>query len=301
MHQDTYHTPVMLEAVVDLLAVTPPGVIVDATYGGGGHARAIARSRADVRVLGIDRDPDVPVDEIEVRAGSFGELDAILDEAGVSGLVGALFDLGVSGHQLDEPERGFSYRRSGPLDMRMDTTSPLRAEEIVNQWGERELASLIARFGEERFARRIAAAIVAARPIEDTLELAEVITTSVPAATRRTGGHPARRTFQALRMAVNRELEELEAGLDAALHRLEAGGRCVVISYHSLEDRLVKRRFAAGASDCVCPPDLPVCSCDKVQELRLLTRKPLRPSDAELERNPRSRSARLRAAEKVAA
>ncbi len=301
MHQDSYHRPVMLDVVVDLFAEVPTGVIVDATYGGGGHARALADARQDLRIIGVDRDPDVPIDGVEVVRGSFGALDSILQSAGVPALVGALFDLGVSSHQLDTPGRGFSYRMAGPLDMRMDPEAPLSADVIVNQWDERDLARAIGRYGEERFSRRIAREIVAARPIEDTVHLAEVVRSAIPAAARRVGGHPARRTFQALRMMVNRELDELESGLDAALHLLEGGGRCVVISYHSLEDRIVKRRFARGAESCTCPPEVPVCRCDTVQELRLLTRKPLRPTEEEIADNPRARSARLRAVEKVAA
>ena len=189
---------------------------------------------------------------------------------------------------------------SGPA-MRMDQDAGLSADDIVNQWDEADLARVIGRLGEERFARRIARAIVANRPIDDTVNLADVVRNAIPAATRRTGGHPARRTFQALRMAVNDELGELESGLDEALDRLVAGGRCVVISYHSLEDRIVKRRFARGAEACTCPPELPVCSCDAVQELRIRTRKPRRPSDNEVSANPRARSARIRAVEKVAA
>lgn len=301
MHQDSYHTPVLLDAVVDLFSEVPPGVIVDATFGGGGHARALAAMRDDIRVVGIDRDADVPELDVEVVRGSFGDLDSILQAAGIPALVGALFDLGVSSHQFDTPNRGFSYGQAGPLDMRMDSDASLSADEIVNDWDEVELSRVISRYGEERFARRIARAIVSSRPVSDTVELAEVIRSAIPAATRRRGGHPARRTFQALRIAVNQELDELETGLDAALEVLEQGGRCVVISYHSLEDRIVKRRFARGAESCTCPPDLPVCRCDTVQELRILTRKPLRPSEDEVAANPRARSAILRAVEKVAA
>jgi 16S rRNA (cytosine1402-N4)-methyltransferase len=215
-------------------------------------------------------------------------------------LMGALFDLGVSSHQLDSPERGFSYRGAGPLDMRMGADSPETAADIVNGADRDELVRIIRRYGEERFAARIADAIVAARPVDDTARLADVIATAVPAPARRRG-HPARRTFQALRIAVNDELEALAAGLDTAIDALAPGGRLVAISYHSLEDRLVKRRLAAGSRGCVCPPDLPECRCDATAELRLLTRKPVRPGLAETGGNPRARSALLRAAEKIPA
>ncbi len=301
MHQDGYHTPVMLDDVVELLAPVPAGVIVDATYGGGGHARAIADRRPDVRLVGVDRDADVSSGDLEVLPGSFGDLGDLLASAGIETIAGVLFDLGVSSHQLDTADRGFSYRSEGPLDMRMDQSARLSADDIVNRWDEAELARVIGRLGEERFARRIARAIVSNRPIGNTVGLADVVRDAIPAATRRTGGHPARRTFQALRMAVNDELGQLETGLDEALDRLVPGGRCVVIAYHSLEDRLVKRRFVRGAEACTCPPEFPVCTCDTTQELRILTRKPLRPSEGEVEANPRSRSARIRAVEKVAA
>jgi 16S rRNA (cytosine1402-N4)-methyltransferase len=219
--------------------------------------------------------------------------------------IGVLFDLGVSSHQLDTPRRGFSYRRAGPLDMRMgspagDNVEPRSAADIVNRADRAELARIIRRYGEERFASRIADAIVAARPIGDTVRLAEVVAGAIPAPARRRG-HPARRTFQAIRIAVNDELAALADGLDAAIDALAGGGRIVVIAYHSLEDRIVKRRLVAGSRGCVCPPELPVCVCDAAAELRLLTRKPLRPGVDEASANPRARSAVLRAAERIAA
>jgi 16S rRNA (cytosine1402-N4)-methyltransferase len=221
--------------------------------------------------------------------------------------VGVLFDLGVSSHQLDTARRGFSYQRAGPLDMRMGSPAgdsfdgePRSAADIVNGADRAELARIIRRYGEERFAGRIADAIVAARPIGDTVRLAEVVAGALPAPARRRG-HPARRTFQAIRIAVNDELAALADGLDAAIEALAGGGRIVVIAYHSLEDRIVKRRLVAGSRGCVCPPELPVCVCDTAAELRLLTRKPLRPGVAEASANPRARSAVLRAAERIAA
>lgn len=209
-----------------------------------------------------------------------------------------LFDFGVSSHQVDTPGRGFSYRHDGPLDMRMGPDAPHTAAEIVNEWPEAELARVIRRYGEEPMARRIAAAIVVNRPLETTGQLSTVIAAAVPP---RRAGHPARRTFQALRIVVNGEIEAVEEGLEQAISLVRPGGRVVAISYHSIEDRAVKQRFAHGATGCVCPPGMPVCGCGRTAELRILTRKPLRPSDAEVGSNRRARSAILRAAEKVAA
>ncbi len=207
----------------------------------------------------------------------------------------------MSSHQLDEGARGFSYRDPGPLDMRMDRAGAISAGTIVNEWSESEIAKVLRELGEERFSRRIAAAIVGSRPITDTVALARIVTDAIPAATRRTGGHPARRTFQALRIAVNDELGELRRGLDAALERLAPGGRCVVISYHSLEDRIVKHRFVEESTGCTCPPEFPVCQCGRTARATLVTRKPLRPTEEEVAANPRARSALLRAVERSAA
>lgn len=298
MHHSTYHRPVMAEEVMRLLGDVERGTVIDATYGGGGHAALLAD--AGHRVVAFDRDPDVPPPGagIALVARPFGEMAEALDELGIDHIRGALFDLGVSSHQFDEAERGFSYREAGPLDMRMDRESTTSAATIVNEWPEDEIARVLREYGEERFSRRIARAIVASRPIGDTATLSRIVTDAIPAATRRTGGHPARRTFQALRIAVNDELGELERGLDAALERLAPGGRCVVISYHSLEDRIVKRRFAQEALGCTCPPDFPVCQCGRTARGSLLTRKPIRPADVEVESNPRARSALLRAIER---
>jgi len=299
----------MVEEVVELFrpAFGPDmgrdgSVLVDATFGGGGHSQALRRELgADVRIVAIDRDEAAAANaaDVDFVAGDFGDLGGLLDAAGVGRIGGALFDFGVSSRQLDDSERGFSYRREGPLDMRMDRRRSLTADEIVNTWDRRRLAEIIRRYGEDPHAGRIAGAIVAARPITTTTRLAEVIAESLPAAVRRkAGGHPARRTFQALRIVVNDELSSVERGLDAAIERLHAGGRCVAISYHSLEDRIVKRRFALGAAGCTCPPSLPVCACGAQPELRIITRKPVRPVPEEIESNPRARSARLRAAVK---
>lgn len=304
MSQDRqYHRPVMAEQVLDLFRPIEWGTIVDATFGGGGHSELLKRElRLDI--VGIDRDPAAAANAeaigVTLLHGDFGDLASLLDRVGMKTVSGVLFDFGVSSRQLDEAGRGFSYRHDGPLDMRMDTTQGLTAEVVVNGWEVRDLARIIRRFGEDPNADRIARAIVAARPIRDTAHLAEVVAGSLPAAVRRRPGHPARRTFQAIRLAVNNELESVERGLDAAIDRLRPEGRCVAISYHSLEDRIVKRRFARGAEGCTCPPDLPVCTCGNEAELVLLTRRPMTPSAAEVAENPRARSAKLRAAVKAA-
>ena len=314
-----YHVPVMASEVVELFAPLHSGVIVDATYGGGGHTRALLEAMPAIHVLGLDRDLDaiarVPVEpRLRLVTANFGDLAAVLtnpetkawidehrdDDPDRIGLAGVLFDLGVSSHQLDEPERGFSYHGTGPLDMRMGPDAELTAGDIVNGCSVAELASIFRRFGEERYARRIAERIVDHRPIGTTAELAGIVADAVPAPARRRR-HPARKVFQAIRIAVNDELAAVAQGIDDALDAIRPEGRVVVIAYHSLEDRIVKRRFVAGATGCVCPPELPVCVCEQTAEVRRLTRKPLRPSEAEVEQNPRARSARLRAVEKAAA
>lgn len=301
-----YHQPVLAHEVAEIFQPLTSGVVVDATFGGGGHTRRLLETmREGIQIVGIDRDPEAVAnadqlddDRVRVLRGNFADIEALLDEADVDEPVGVLFDLGVSSHHFDEGARGFSYRHDGPLDMRMGPDAELTADEVVNGWEEPRLASIIRRYGEEPRAGRIAAAIVAARPIRSTGHLAEVVAEATPAALRRKG-HPARKTFQAIRLAVNEELDALARGLDGALEILAVGGRCAVISYHSLEDRLVKRRFTRGARGCTCPPDLPVCACGGVTELRLLTRQPVEPGAAEIEANPRARSARLRAVEKI--
>ena len=299
-----YHTPVLAATVVALLQPPAGGVVVDATFGGGGHSRELLAAHPSLRLIGIDRDPDAAAeaarlgDRLRFVLGDFRHFDDLVRGVGCDEIDGAIFDLGVSSHQLDVGDRGFSFHRLGPLDMRLGPDSALTAGDVVNGWDESRLASVIRRYGEERHAGRIAAAIVAARPLGDTRELADVVGSAVPARDRRRA-HPARRTFQAIRIAVNDELGALRDGLDAALSVLRPGGRLAVISYHSLEDRIVKRRFAAGAAGCVCPPDLPVCGCGRTAELRLLTRHPVVPGEVEVAANPRARSARLRAVEKV--
>ena len=300
-----YHRPVLAQEVVDLLAPVLPGVVVDATFGGGGHSRRLLDEFGeDVKIVAIDRDPQALANarELGVHAveGNFADLGALVNSASAGPISGVLFDFGVSSHQLDEPGRGFSYRNEGPLDMRMGPDASHSAAEIINEWPEERIAEVIRRFGEEPLARRIARAIVSGRPYETTSQLSTVVAAALPAARRR-AGHPARRTFQALRIAVNDELEAIAKGLDEAIEMIEPTGRVLAISYHSLEDRIVKRRLQRGATGCTCPPELPVCGCGKSAELRILTRKPIRASAAEVEVNNRARSAVLRAAEKVAA
>ena len=309
-HSDE-HEPVMVDEVVALFAPAPPGLVVDATTGMGGHAAALLEAHVHLRLLCLDRDPDavratteslsVFGDRARVRHARF---DGLAEEAALAGgrpasLSGVLFDLGVSSPQLDIAARGFSYHHDGPLDMRMDPTSGTKASDVVNGWDERELATLFAENGEGRFAKRIARAVVSARPLSTTLELADVVRGAIPAAARRHGRHPARRVFQALRIAVNEELELLSDVLPEAIAELAAGGRCVVLAYHSGEDRLVKSAFARAMSGgCTCPPGLP-CACGAVRLGRTVFRGARRPTPAEVTRNRRAESARLRAFERT--
>jgi 16S rRNA (cytosine1402-N4)-methyltransferase len=306
------HEPVLAGEVTDFLApaLEEGGVFVDATLGRAGHATRILERAPSAFLVGIDRDPDAleasratlaPFgDRFVLVRDDFSNLAAVLERLGVAPVRGVLLDLGVSSPQLDEPARGFSFRNAGPLDMRMDPSASLTANEVVNTYPRNELERVISRYGEERFARRIARSIISHRPIGDTEELAEIVKEAIPAATRRTGPHPARRTFQGIRIEVNGELEALARALPAAVGSTQPGGRLAVISYHSLEDRAVKRFFLDEARDCVCPPGLPVCSCDAEARIRILTRKPVKPKDAEVEHNPRAKSAKLRVAERLA-
>ncbi len=300
------HLPVMGREVVELLTGVPEGIVVDATVGGGGHARLLLEARGDLRLVGIDRDPAAvaaagaalaPYGDRVVQGG-FHEMTAIVRSVSEGSVMGILMDLGVSSPQLDHTERGFSYWGDAPLDMRMDSIQELTAEAVVNEYSEADLARLIATNGEERFAHRIAAAIVAARPLRTTGELANIVRDAIPARNRRHGGHPARRTFQAIRMEVNRELPNLAEGLDESVHLLAPGGRILVLSYHSLEDRLVKERFAKWTAEAPIPPGMPV-EPTRNSVARILTRRSLRPSAEEVAANPRARSARLRAAERL--
>lgn len=311
------HEPVMLAEVVALFEPLTSGLVIDATVGGAGHAEAILERHGDLCLLGLDRDPDAVVTararlarfgaRVRVERARFDHLgDALAAERERRGLdrvnfplVGVLFDLGVSSHQLDVAERGFSYRHDGPLDMRMDPEAGASAADLVNGWGESRLAALFAEHGEERFARRIARAVIAARPIRRTDALAEVVVSALPAAARRRG-HPARRVFQALRVAVNEELEQLPGAIDDAIAALAPGGRCVVLAYHSGEDRIVKQRFREAATGgCVCPPGLP-CGCGARPLVRLLMRSSRQASGEEKAANPRADAARLRAVERLA-
>jgi 16S rRNA (cytosine1402-N4)-methyltransferase len=312
MVQGFVHEPVMLREVVELAAPVPAGLFVDATVGGGGHAAAVLDARPDLRLLGIDRD-DVAVaaarrrlegfgPRAEIRRSRFDHLGEVLDGEGLGadGLAMILFDLGVSSPQLDDPGRGFAFQYDGPLDMRMDPTSGTSARELVNEFDEAALAALFAAHGEERFARRIARALVASRPVSTTAELAAIVASAIPAAARRRG-HPARRVFQAIRVEVNEELAQLGPAIDDAIDRLVPGGRIVVLSYHSGEDRLTKAHLVRAATGgCVCPPGLP-CVCGAMPTLRLLNRGARLASADEISRNPRAESARLRAAERLEA
>ncbi|HZB72522.1 MAG TPA: 16S rRNA (cytosine(1402)-N(4))-methyltransferase RsmH [Acidimicrobiales bacterium] len=304
------HRPVMVDEVVGLLAPAPPGTVVDATVGGGGHARALLEAADHLAVLGLDRDPVAVAAatlalapfgaRARVRRARFDRLREVAQAERLDVLSGVLFDLGVSSPQLDRPERGFSHRGEGPLDMRMDPDDPRTAADVVNSLPEADLARLLRTYGDERHAGRIARAIVAARPVRTTAELAEVVRNAIPAPARRRGGHPARRTFQAVRIEVNDELGVLPGALDAAVDLLAPGGRCVVLAYHSGEDRIVKDRFREAATGgCTCPPGLP-CACGAEPRVRLLKRGAWKPSAEEVAANPRAGSARLRAVEKLA-
>jgi 16S rRNA (cytosine1402-N4)-methyltransferase len=305
INNEPYHLPVMVEEVISWLAPAATGWIVDCTYGGGGHSHALLDAYHDVRVVGIDRDEDAlerapATERLTLVKANYRDLAGIVGTNGIPDRVdGVLLDLGVSSHQLDTPDRGFSYHRAGPLDMRMGRDTDSDAASIVNTASVAELTSIISRYGEERFARRIAEAIVDERPFSDTAALALCVADAVPAPARRTG-HPARKTFQALRIAVNDELNGLSDTMATVFDLLKPGGRVVVMAYHSLEDRIVKRAMVARAVECVCPPDLPICVCGASPDLNILTRKAIKPSTSEVERNPRARSALLRVAQRLA-
>ena len=305
------HKPVLLDACIQALNIRPDGVYVDGTLGRAGHSLEIARRLTTGRLICIDRD-QAAIDAAKVRLApyldrvtlvhsNFSELKEVLSAAGVSGADGMLFDLGVSSPQLDDASRGFSYMQDAPLDMRMDTAAPLTAYEVVNTWPQEELRRILYEYGEERYAPAIAKAIVRAReaaPVKTTLELVEIIKGTMPPAALREKQHPAKRSFQAIRIAVNGELDALPPMLRAAVDGLNPGGRLAVITFHSLEDRIVKRTLAEQARGCTCPPEFPVCVCGKKPRIRLVNRKPITADQAELADNPRARSAKLRVAEK---
>ncbi|MEG1253628.1 MAG: 16S rRNA (cytosine(1402)-N(4))-methyltransferase RsmH [Raoultibacter sp.] len=318
MTNEYRHTPVLLAECLEYLQLQTQYTFVDATLGGAGHSQEVAKQLgAQGTLIGIDQDevalaaarerleriPEQTRPELHLLRGNFGDMDALLLQAEVPAVDAFLFDLGVSSVQIDTPSRGFSFKENGPLDMRMDPgKQTLNAAEIVNTYNAADLTRIIRDYSDEKWASRIAEFIVkmrAEQPIATSEQLVEVIKAAVPASARRAGGHPAKRTFQALRIEVNAELTVLRRGLESALRWLAPGGRIVVISYHSLEDRIVKDVFAKHAQGCICPPELPVCVCNNKPSIKLLTRRPQLPTVEEIERNPRARSAKLRVAERL--
>lgn len=307
------HVPVMLNECLDGLKIKSDGIYVDGTVGGAGHSIEIVKKLGEGgRLIAVDRDSDAleaaskrlaPYkDKVTFVHDDYKNLISELDSLGVGEVDGILLDLGVSSYQLDNAERGFSYMKDAPLDMRMDREQPLSAYDVVNGYDEREIANILFDYGEEKLARVIARNIVAKRaqkPIETTLELAKIVEDSYPAKTRWKFGHPAKRTFQAIRIAVNGELNALDEAITAMARRLKKGGRMAVITFHSLEDRIVKSAFRELNLACTCPPDFPVCVCDKVQEVELVNKKPIVASDEEMKNNPRSQSAKLRIVERI--
>jgi len=307
------HKSVLLQECIDALNIRPDGIYLDGTLGGAGHSSQIARRLTEGgRLIGVDRDRTALAaakerlapyaDRVTLVHSNFAEIDAILDSLGIPAVDGMLFDLGVSSPQLDDASRGFSYMADAPLDMRMDKDDALTAGEVVNTWPQGELRRILYDYGEERYAPQIAAAICRARekaPVETTLELVDIIRSAMPAQALREKQHPAKRSFQAIRIAVNDELGAVSRMMQAAVGRLNPGGRLAVITFHSLEDRIVKSEMQQAARGCTCPPEFPVCVCGKRPLVRLVNRKPILPSQAEQEENPRARSAKLRVAEKL--
>ena len=306
------HRPVLLEECLEALAIRPDGVYVDGTLGRAGHSLEIARRLTTGRLIGIDRDETAIaaarerlrdyMDHVTLVHSNFDRIGAILEELNISGADGMLFDLGVSSPQLDDAQRGFSYMHDAPLDMRMDRTAALDAHQVVNRWPYEELRRILYEYGEERYAPAIAKGICRARetaPIETTLQLVDVIKSAMPPQALREKQHPAKRSFQAIRIAVNGELDALPPMLNAAAEHLNTGGRLAVISFHSLEDRIIKKTMQELATGCTCPPNFPVCVCGKTPKMKLISRKPITPDDGELTENPRARSAKLRVAEKL--
>ena len=307
-----HHISVLLNECIDNLNIRPDGIYVDGTMGGGGHSLEIAKRLTTGCLICIDQDPNAHEaagkrlaeykDRITFVRDNFGNIKSILDSLGIEKIDGMLLDIGVSSHQLDEAERGFSYQQDAPLDMRMNPDRPFSAYDVVNGYDEDELDRVIFTYGEERWARRIAQFIVKereAKPIETTGELVDIIKKAVPKGARTDGPHPAKRTFQAIRIEVNGELEVLQRAIDDVAARLAVGGRLCIITFHSLEDRIVKEAFRKQENPCICPPQFPVCVCGKKPLGRVITRKPILPSKEELEENPRSRSAKLRVLEGV--
>lgn len=306
------HRPVLLDECIEALNIRPEGIYLDGTLGRAGHSREIAKRLTSGRLICVDRDDAALeaaqerlapwMDKVTLVHSNFDRVDEILDQLGIPGADGMLFDLGVSSPQLDDGARGFSYMADAPLDMRMDRDEGLTAADVVNAWSQEELKRILFQYGEERYAPQIAAAIVRRReerPIATTLELVEIIKGAMPARALKEKQHPAKRSFQAIRIAVNGELDALPPMLEAAVDGLNPGGRLAVITFHSLEDRIVKTGLAGFARGCTCPPDFPVCVCGKTPDVKLVNKKPILPSQQELEENPRSRSAKLRVAEKL--
>lgn len=306
------HRSVLLDECMDGLDIKPDGIYVDGTAGGAGHSSEIAKRLESGRLIAIDQDETAVAVATErlnalgknttVVRSNFCELASVCRSLGIDGIDGVLLDLGVSSYQLDTAERGFSYSADAPLDMRMDNRCSLSAYEVVNSYSEQELKRILYDYGEERFAPAIASAIAKrreSRPIETTAELSDIIKYAIPPAAREGGHHPAKRSFQAIRIEVNRELDVIEPAIKGAVEMLRSGGRIAIITFHSLEDRIVKQAFASLASGCTCPKDFPICVCGNKPKVRLVNRKPILPSKAELEENPRSRSAKLRVAEKI--
>ena len=306
-----HHVSVLLDECIEGLNIKPDGIYVDGTLGGAGHSYHIAEKLTTGRLIGIDRDPVALkaagerlspfADRVTLVHSNFCRMGQVLQELGISGVDGILLDLGVSSPQLDDGSRGFSYMTDAPLDMRMDNGDALSADTVVNTWSYEELKRILYDYGEERYAPAIAAAIVRKRevsPIRTTLELVDVIRSAMPPAALREKQHPAKRTFQAIRIAVNDELNSVSKAMDAAIPCLNPGGRLAVITFHSLEDRIVKNAMAAAAKGCICPPEFPVCVCGRKPQVTVLTRKPIVSDEEELERNPRARSAKLRICEK---
>ncbi len=307
------HRSVLLQECMDGLAIRPDGIYIDGTAGGAGHSSEIAkRLGANGRLIALDQDATAVAvaterlsvfgERARVVKSNFCELEAVCEELGITQIDGLLLDLGVSSYQLDTAERGFSYQADAPLDMRMDTSRPLTAKTVVNEYSEDQLRRILFEYGEERFSSRIASNIIRAREkamIETTGELVDIIKRSIPASSKDGGHHPAKRSFQALRIEVNSELDVIAPAIKSAVRLLSSGGRIAIITFHSLEDRIVKRCFAELASGCTCPKDLPVCVCGKRPQIKQVSKKPILPSAEELEANPRSRSAKLRVAEKL--
>jgi len=307
-----HHVSVLLNEVIEGLNIKENGIYVDGTLGGAGHSLEIVKRLKDGKLIGIDQDLDAlekaskvlePYQEkINLIHSNYENIQQVLDDINIPKVDGILLDLGVSSYQLDENTRGFSYNKDAPLDMRMDSTSEFSAWDVVNKYPKEELEGIIFKYGEERWAKRIAEFIVNEReikPINSTLELVSVIKKAIPKKARMEGHHPAKKTFQAIRIEVNRELEVLECSIENMVNLLNSGGRLVIITFHSLEDRIVKDKYKELYKDCICPPNLPQCICDKKREIEIITRKPIVPSIDEIESNPRSRSAKLRIAEKL--